>query len=587
MCRNMSIVILWKSKVLILILVLTSFAVQLLIALLVLRDLRLPQSGCGGLGYVQPIPVPEARAREALAGKSPTNRELQSFASKSLSSHASQLLDRASDASRPLQVPASDARRTRLYEDLSREPQRAAPTYKGSKLAALFEHPLYNLPGPTLSTDDKLLTVNMRERFRPKSSDDEDWVSMEELEYVLLAGDSPADTYPNWMKFHMGINRYELYSRHNPHIETLLQELGTMKIVRVAQKHGGTQLKLVMTLENYGKVLFKPMKQTREQETSGDLFYFSDFERHTAEIAAFHLDRILDFRRIPPVAGRLVNMVKEIREITSDRKLEKTFFISPAKNVCFYGDCSYYCSMEHALCGKPNALEGSMAAYLPDIKLSKRLTWRNPWRRSYHERKKAKWEINPDYCAHVKKTPPYDKGTRLLEVIDMTILDFLMGNMDRHHYETFQKFENETFLIHLDNGRGIKRSTYSRLQLLATERYRLSDVMRESLSRDRMDPILIEPHLLALDRRLQIVLKTTQDCIERLGVGSVVEDDLGDHVGETKPCQKRGCGAKQTDAQLAQRSVKLSRFPTTYLSPRDRPGGKVTPYLTEQFTARE
>lgn len=28
------------------------------------------------------------------------------------------------------------------------------------------------------------------------------------------------------------------------------------------------------------------------------------------------------------------------------------------------------------------------------------------------------------------------------------------GNMDRHHYETFEKFGNETFIIHLDNGRG-------------------------------------------------------------------------------------------------------------------------------------
>lgn len=28
------------------------------------------------------------------------------------------------------------------------------------------------------------------------------------------------------------------------------------------------------------------------------------------------------------------------------------------------------------------------------------------------------------------------------------------GNMDRHHYETFEKFGNDTFLLHLDNGRG-------------------------------------------------------------------------------------------------------------------------------------
>lgn len=60
-----------------------------------------------------------------------------------------------------------------------------------------------------------------------------------------------------------------------------------------------------------------------------------------------------------------------------------------ANNICFYGECSYYCSTEHALCGKPDQIEGSLAAFLPDLALAKRKTWRNPWRRSYHKRKKA------------------------------------------------------------------------------------------------------------------------------------------------------------------------------------------------------
>ena len=63
----------------------------------------------------------------------------------------------------------------------------------------------------------------------------------------------------------------------------------------------------------------------------------------------------------------------------------------PAGNICFYGECSYYCSTEHALCGKPDQLEGSMAALLPDKALAKRRSWRSPWRRSYHKSKKAEW----------------------------------------------------------------------------------------------------------------------------------------------------------------------------------------------------
>ncbi|CAL8283780.1 unnamed protein product [Merluccius merluccius] len=297
--------------------------------------------------------------------------------------------------------------------------------------------------------------------------------------------------------------------------------------------------------------------QTRDQQTPPDFFYFSDFERHNAEIAAFHLDRILDFRRVPPVAGRLVNMTKEIKDITKDKKLWRTFFISPANNICFYGECSYYCSTEHALCGKPDQIEGSLAAFLPDLALAKRKTWKNPWRRSYHKRKKAEWEVDPDYCEEVKQTPPYDSGTRLLDVMDMTVFDFLMGNMDRHHYETFDKFGNETFIIHLDNGRGfgkhshdevsilvpliqccrVKRSTHLRLQLLAKQEYLLSSMMAQSLVRDHLTPILIQPHLAAMDRRLRQVLNVLADCIEKEGYSNVVADDLQGEPAHTSPRQ--------------------------------------------------
>ncbi|NXT68828.1 FA20C kinase, partial [Chaetops frenatus] len=400
---------------------------------------------------------------------------------------------------------------------------------------------------------DLLFNVNSDIRFNPRAAEQPEWQNEDHHEEFLPTGETSIDSYPNWLKFHIGINRYELYSRHNPAIEALLQDLVSQKITSVAMKSGGTQLKLIMTFQNYGQALFKPMKQTREQETPPDFFYFSDYERHNAEIAAFHLDRqveILDFRRVPPVAGRLVNMTREIRDVTRDKKLWRTFFISPANNICFYGECSYYCSTEHALCGKPDQIEGSLAAFLPDLSLAKRKTWRNPWRRSYHKRKKAEWEVDPDYCEEVKQTPPYDSGTRILDIMDMTVFDFLMGNMDRHHYETFEKFGNETFIIHLDNGRGfgkyshdelsilvplnqccrIRKSTYLRLQLLAKEEYKLSLLMKESLLKDKIAPILYQPHLEAMDRRLRIVLKAVSDCIEKDGYDSVVENDFNTDV---------------------------------------------------------
>ncbi|XP_051522888.1 extracellular serine/threonine protein kinase FAM20C-like isoform X3 [Myxocyprinus asiaticus] len=407
---------------------------------------------------------------------------------------------------------------------------------KGSRLSALFEHPLYTRPLPPLTDEDTLFNVNTDIRFDPKAAENQEWHEEGKEGDFAPTGEMSSDTYPNWLRFHIGINRYELYSRHNPVIDAMLKDLVTQRITSVAMKSGGTQLKLIMTFQNYGQALFKPMKKAPHQQyiSRGSLLNISPLQ-------------ILDFRRVPPVAGRLVNMTKEIRDMTRDKKLWRTFFISPANNICFYGECSYYCSTEHALCGKPDQIEGSLAAFLPDLTLAKRRTWRNPWRRSYHKRKKAEWEVDPDYCEEVKQTPPYDSGSRLLDIMDMTIFDFLMGNMDRHHYETFEKFGNETFIIHLDNGRGfgkhshdelsilvplsqccrVKKSTHLRLQLLAKEEYKLSALMAESVQTDTLSPILIRPHLEAMDRRLRLVLQVLADCIEKEGHTNVVEDDMG------------------------------------------------------------
>ena len=92
--------------------------------------------------------------------------------------------------------------------------------------------------------------------------------------------------------------------------------------------------------------------------------------------------------------------------------LLKTFFISPAGNLCFHGKCSYYCDTSHAICGHPDMLQGSLATFLPSKEKAPRKTWRNPWRRSYHKRRKAVWEIDDDFCETVKDVHPYNHGRR-------------------------------------------------------------------------------------------------------------------------------------------------------------------------------
>lgn len=41
--------------------------------------------------------------------------------------------------------------------------------------------------------------------------------------------------------------------------------------------------------------------------------------------------RILDFRRVPPTVGRLVNVTKEILEVTKNEILQSVFFVSPGR----------------------------------------------------------------------------------------------------------------------------------------------------------------------------------------------------------------------------------------------------------------
>ncbi|KAG7262794.1 hypothetical protein CRUP_025360 [Coryphaenoides rupestris] len=354
---------------------------------------------------------------------------------------------------------------------------------EGSKLEALFGHPLYNLPRPQAQDDDWLLRVKTgeeeEEEEEARDSADEEVEDSDGAEdgYDEANWTTAAESHPLWLRFHLGITRWEL--------------------------------------------------QARDAETDVNLFYFSDFERHNAEISAFHLDRILGFHRIPPVVGRVVDVMADIKDVTTDQKLSRTFFTSPVGNVCFYGQCAYYCSTEHPVCGSPRALEVSLATMLPDLSLAPRRSWRSPWRRSYSRTKLAQWEKEPAYCDTVKKTPPYDQGTRLVDLMDMAVLDFLMGNMDRHHYETFEKFGNQTFLLHLDNGRAIRRSTLLRLRLLSLPGFRLSDVVRESLAHDPLaavQPLLSEAHLAALDRRLATVLRALRTCQEHHD--DVVYDDL-------------------------------------------------------------
>nr|CAD2198199.1 unnamed protein product [Meloidogyne enterolobii] len=340
----------------------------------------------------------------------------------------------------------------------------------------------------------------------------------------------------SWERFYAGISSCELYNDDRL-VDKLLSDMSKLRIKHTAIMEGGTQVKLVLTFENDKQAVFKPMRFGRDYETDPNHFYFGDFERHNAEIATFHLDKILGYRRAVPTVGRVVNMTSELMEV-AERRLRKTFFISPAKNRCFVSKCDYYCDTTHAICGSPDLKEGSVQVFLPDDTSVPRKHNKSPYRRTYSKKNQlADWQEDMDYCERkVKHMRQYAHGRRLLDLIDLHLMDYLIGNQDRHHYETFDVFGDiPAYAIHLDNGRSfgktnfddadilmplrqcclIKPKTLSTLFEYYTADKGLSETLHESLSKDPAFPILAFKHYTALERRLHKMMVYILECMDK------------------------------------------------------------------------
>ncbi|KAI6235183.1 Fam20C domain-containing protein [Aphelenchoides besseyi] len=340
----------------------------------------------------------------------------------------------------------------------------------------------------------------------------------------------------NWERFYANIGSCDLY-RDEKLVDELLKDLATMPLKHVAIMDGGTQVKLIFTFENDKQAVFKPMRFGRDYETDPNHFYFGDFERHNAEIATFHIDKIFGFRRAVPTVGRIMNITSELQE-KAEKKLKKTFFVSPAKNQCFVGKCDYYCDTTHAICGSPDLKEGSVQMFLPDDQSVPRRHNKSPYRRTYSKKTQlATWQTDMHYCQYkVKNRLPYGHGRRLLDLVDLHIMDYLIGNQDRHHYETFDVFTGmQSYAVHLDNGRSfgktqfddddilmplrqccvIRPGTLERLMDFYSGKKSLSEVLHESLAKDPIAPVLAYKHYPALERRLHKIMQYVLECMDK------------------------------------------------------------------------
>ena len=131
----------------------------------------------------------------------------------------------------------------------------------------------------------------------------------------------------------------------------------------------------------------------------------------------------------------------------------------------------------------------------------------------------------------------------MLDVIDMAVFDFITGNMDRHHFERMISLGNESFSIHLDNGRSFGKTLHDEMSILAPLRQcclmrystflrlkalhksKFSKLLDESLKLDPLYPILTRGHLDAVDRRLLTIFSEVNTCIDKFIPTQVLVDD--------------------------------------------------------------
>ncbi|XP_037943615.1 glycosaminoglycan xylosylkinase homolog, partial [Teleopsis dalmanni] len=316
----------------------------------------------------------------------------------------------------------------------------------------------------------------------------------------------------------------EIYPLYDSSMGQLLQTLHLEPITKVTNLAKGTQLKLLVKLANQQKVIFKPQWYERGEIIEGPVY--SGKDRHAAEVYAFYLGAVLDFRWTPIVVGRVINLKTDIYN-NGDNELQNTMTITTSDNgtehYCLFGKC-HYCNEDETVCGdEHNNIEGVLIFIIPGS-LSKR---RSPWQRTYKDDKRAPWEDDMNYCKALKTKM---ETIRLLDLIDVAIFDYLIQNGDRHHYET-----REERVVLVDNGKAfgnpnkdhldilaplyqcclLRKETWDRLQVFSGGV--LTEIIDRLSKNDPLYPLITDKHKQGVERRLLVVYAVVEYCMDKEG----------------------------------------------------------------------
>ncbi|ELT99482.1 hypothetical protein CAPTEDRAFT_196174 [Capitella teleta] len=275
----------------------------------------------------------------------------------------------------------------------------------------------------------------------------------------------------------------------------------------------GTTYKWLLCLEGDQMAIFKPKWYDRDYSPQ---FWSDGFELHTSEIASFHLDRILGFRRVPFASGRLINFRSEILPVASRYLLETSF--AKGSEWCLSATC-YFCTEPLITCSTGGLIEGAASYFVDGLSDARH----DPFSLSSSA-------SNRKGCDNLwfGGSLPEPPLAPLEQRVELSVLDFLTNHFDSKLY-----FHKKGFLVYADRGRSFTDSyvdddtnlaalkiccrmpfqTKRRLEKLSTEN-QLNRLLKESLQNDAIGslPILSEEHLAAVQRRLQRVLQIARKC---------------------------------------------------------------------------
>lgn len=173
--ETMKMILLRKFRFLILMVFLIACSMHIMIDLLPKLE-RQGSSGCSCAH--RPDEEPQSWGKQSRPNKH-TLRILQDFSNEPSSNVSSHSLERAAVPGDKTQAQSGTEHHGQRGEKKRQFIQDAAVTknmpVKGSRLSALFDHPLYKRALPPLTDEDTLFNVNTDIRFDPKAAEDQGW----------------------------------------------------------------------------------------------------------------------------------------------------------------------------------------------------------------------------------------------------------------------------------------------------------------------------------------------------------------------------------------------------------------------------